>query len=394
MRMVVVVLACVIAAAGPAGAQDTREEVRAAEQAKKAAELHPYEPTRVERRILQVQNILTNQRPVYTYIGAVFPGGAFAFGPGFRHRSPRTGLMDAHGAWSIRNYKLVDTSWQLPALAAGRVRIAARANWVDAPHVGFFGLGNDSEPGDRTTYLYRTTTAGVSARVQAAPIVAVGASVDYMDVTTGEGSRGTSIEEEFSPFTTPGIGADPTYTRTRAFAEMDWRESPGYTTRGGLYHVDWSDYRQRDNGPFSFQRVDAEVDQFVPLLRANWVLAFRALTSITTTDTGREVPFFLMPALGGGSELRGMPSWRFRDRHRLLLTGEYRWRAGQFIDMALFLDAGKVTARRADLDLDDLNTSYGLGVRFHTPAATVVRVEVAKTSTDGLGLVFSFGPSF
>ena len=43
--------------------------------------------------------------------------------------------------------------------------------------------------------------------------------------------------------------------------------------------------------------------------------------------------------------LRGYPSWRFRDRNRLLLTGEYRWTAGQFVDMALFVDAGKVAAR-------------------------------------------------
>ena len=100
-----------------------------------------------------------------------------------------------------------------------------------------------------------------------------------------------------------------------------------------------------------------------------------------------------MPDLGGSSRLRGYPSWRFRDRNRLLLSGEYRWTAGQFIDMAIFLDAGKVAARRADLDLADLKTSYGLGVRFHTPAATVMRVEVART-VEGTSLVWAFGPSF
>jgi hypothetical protein len=44
--------------------------------------------------------------------------------------------------------------------------------------------------------------------------------------------------------------------------------------------------------------------------------------------------------------------------------------------------------------LDDLKRSYGLGVRFHAPAATILRVEVARTSTDGTALVFAFGPSF
>ena len=37
------------------------------------------------------------------------------------------------------------------------------------------------------------------------------------------------------------------------------------------------------------------------------------------------VPFFLMPTLGGGDYLRAYPTYRFRDRHALLLRGEYRW---------------------------------------------------------------------
>jgi outer membrane protein assembly factor BamA len=115
--------------------------------------------------------------------------------------------------------------------------------------------------------------------------------------------------------------------------------------------------------------------------------------SVTDTDGGNVVPYFLMPDLGGSSELRGYPSWRFRDRHRLLLSGEYRWTPGRFVDMALFVDAGKVTDRRADLDLDDLRTSYGIGIRFHAPAATILRAELARTR-EGSALVLGFGPSF
>ncbi len=68
--------------------------------------------------------------------------------------------------------------------------------------------------------------------------------------------------------------------------------------------------------------------------------------------------------------------------------------AGQFVDMALFVEAGKVAARWADIDLDGLKRSYGLGVRFHTPAATVMRVEVARTRDEGTSLILAFGPVF
>ena len=88
-------------------------------------------------------------------------------------------------------------------------------------------------------------------------------------------------------------------------------------------------------GSHDFRRIDAEVKQFIPLLRENWVIALRALASSTDTADGNEVPLVLLPALGGGDSLRGYPAWRFRDRNRLLLTGEYRWTAGPFVDMAL-----------------------------------------------------------
>ena len=61
--------------------------------------------------------------------------------------------------------------------------------------------------------------------------------------------------------------------------------------------------------------------------------------------------------------------------------------------MALFYDAGKVVARRGDLDLDGLKKDYGLGFRFHGPAATPLRIEIAR-SNEGMALVFSSKAAF
>ena len=52
------------------------------------------------------------------------------------------------------------------------------------------------------------------------------------------------------------------------------------------------------------------------------------------------------PSLGSGSTLRGYSSWRFRDRHAVLLSGEWRWIPSRLaLDMALFYDAGMVAPR-------------------------------------------------
>ena len=65
----------------------------------------------------------------------------------------------------------------------------------------------------------------------------------------------------------------------------------------------------------------------------------------------------------------------------------------RFFDTAVFYDAGKVAARRADLDLDGLKSDYGFGVRFHGPFATPLRVEVAR-SPEGRAIVFAAGHVF
>jgi ATP:ADP antiporter, AAA family len=363
----------VITIAAPAAAQDTREAELAAERADKATRLHPYEPTPTERRILMAENALLADRPIYAFIGSALDGGGLAVGPGFRGRFADSGRFDAHAAWSVKNYKAADARLTLPDVGSGRLSIEMNGDWVDAPAMAFYGVGNDSAP-NRIDVAYRATTLGTGARVQAAPFVGLGAGIDMLAIDA--------------------TGASPTYRRSRLFAEFDWRSSPGYTRRGGFYRLDWSDYHDvTPNARASFRRVDAEVDQFFPILRENWVIALRAATSSTDTAAGNDVPYFLMPDLGGSHSLRGYPTWRFRDRNRLLLTGEYRWTAGPFVDMAIFADAGKVAERFADLDLRGLKTSYGIGFTLHTLNRTITRIELARTG-EGIGVSFSFSPSF
>jgi len=274
----------------------------------------------------------------------------------------------------VRNYRAADALVQIRELGHGRISVAMQGMWLDAPSVALYRETSDAGVDRKTEFAFREASAGASARVQATRFVAVGAGLDSVAIQTD------------GPL-------DPTYRRSRLFAEFDSRRSPGFTRRGGLYRLDWSDYRQTHAGSSSFRRLDAEVKQFVPILRENWVIALRALASSTSTSAGNDVPVFLMPDLGGSHTLRGYSAWRFRGRSRMLLTGEYRWTAGPFADMAIFLDAGKVAARFSDLDLRGLKTSYGLGVTFHAFERTALRAEIARTR-EGNSLVLGFSPSF
>jgi hypothetical protein len=143
---------------------------------------------------------------------------------------------------------------------------------------------------------------------------------------------------------------------------------------------------------FTFNRLDGDVVQHIPLFREKYVISLHGrVETVLGDDTA---PFFLLPSLGSGSTLRAYSSWRFRDRHSLLLQAEWRWipnRRG--MDMAVFYDAGKVAALSDDLTLDGLKSNVGIGVRFHGPSQTPIRVEVAH-GDEGLHLVFAGSSAF
>ena len=169
----------------------------------------------------------------------------------------------------------------------------------------------------------------------------------------------------------------------KARVGFDWRTSPGYSRRGGFYGVTLHDYADQDE-QFGFRQVDYEAIQHFPILREAWVISLRGLARTDYSKTNQQVPFFMLPYVGGGSTLRGFTSHRFRDQNGLPLQAEWRIMANRFMDTAFFYDAGKVAARSADLDFNGLKSDYGFGVRFHGPFATPLRIEVAK-SPEGLG---------
>ena len=142
-----------------------------------------------------------------------------------------------------------------------------------------------------------------------------------------------------------------------ARAVVDWRRRLGYSGKGGLYQVQFDDFRELDHEQYSFRSLEAEVTQMIPLMRANWVIALHGLATVTDVDATEAVPYFMLPSLGGGKTLRGFPDLRFRDRHRLVMNAELRWTPARFLDMALFYDAGKVTAQKGDLNFRDLEDS-------------------------------------
>jgi hypothetical protein len=386
----VAVLAMPMAAAG----QESRTEAHEQAQAARAAAATPPTHGLVERGIRQIKRIglfgsaPAGLHPVFT---TVYPGGWLGPGAGYRGAIGDTGRFDVEGVWSMKNFRKVDASVDLPSWRGGPFDVALAGSWIDAPSVAFYGIGGDSRQDDRATYAYRPMTVGVTATAPWKALT-VGGGVDYVAVDVGAAFDGSA--DALAALPRDGLGDRARYLRTRGQASLDWRRAPGYTGTGGLYRLELQDHVDRAGLGGGFRSVETEVVQLFPILRANWVIAVRGLATITDADAADRLPFYLMPSIGGNNSVRGYSSLRFRGNHRLLLTGEYRWTAARFLDMAVFYDAGKVALDVDELDLRDLKRAYGLGARFHGTHRTVFRLEVARNDAGAWRLVFATGAPF
>jgi hypothetical protein len=377
-----------------ASAQETREEEIGGKQAEKATHLSAYAPSKAERIVERIQRGFIEQKAgFFPYFGSVYSGGGFTLGAGYRRFYGDQSVWDVKGLYSIKNYKKIEATTTSPTHLSGRLTLGAQVGWRDAPQVAYYGLGMGSSPDDRTNFRFKETYVGGGAKFRPIPWVVLDGQLNYENWNTEPGlGSAPSIETVYTPLTAPGLGADPMYWHTAATAGIDWRESPGYTRTGGYYGVTLHDYADQDQ-TYSFDQLEGELIQHIPLLRETWVISLRGRMQTTLNDTDL-VPYFLLPSLGSGDTLRSYSSWRFRDRHSLLTTAEFRWIPNALaLDMALFYDAGKVAADRGDLDFDGLKSNWGIGVRFHGLTVTPLRVEFASGS-EGWNIVFSGSAAF
>ncbi len=66
----------------------------------------------------------------------------------------------------------------------------------------------------------------------------------------------------------------------------------------------------------------------------------------------------------------------------------------KYVSLAAFFDAGKVSADWQDIDLGDMKTGYGFGVRVHSEKQTFARIDIGTGGGEGWQMFFKFGPSF
>jgi Omp85 superfamily domain len=375
---------------------DTRAALIEQAQAEKALTLHPFTPGRAEQAVNQISDLLlTGGLHWHPFFTSAYSGGGFTLGAGYiRYLGPYNQL-DVRGSVTFSGYKRIEAEFLAPRLFHRRGTLSVIGGWREATQVGFYGLGAGTSEHDRANYAFQQPYASAVLEVwpmRSLFVLRGGLETTQWKQTGASGGSAPSVETVYTPATLPGLGAQPTYVHSQGTIALDSRTAAGYSRRGGFLGVtahDFSDTQRQ----YGFDEVDYEAIQHIPILREAWVISLHGRAQTTYTKSNQEIPFFMMPALGGGPDLRAYASWRFRDRNSLSLQAEWRVMVNRFFDTAVFFDAGKVTPRASDLNLTDLATNYGLGFRFHSGIATPLRIELAK-GHEGLSLVFSASQVF
>ena len=373
----------------------TREAAIEQAQAERAKDLHPYVPGAMEGLLTRAEDILVNGVPRWhPFFNSAYYGGGFTIGAGYAHHVSPYNMIDVRGNYTILGYKRFEAEFTAPRLFHRRGALSIVGGWREATQAAFYGTGMDTSTNNRTNFDFQqpyglgTLTLWPTRRL----LMLQGAlELSQWSQRPGQGSF-PSVDRVYTPSTLPGVGSKITYVHSQGTVGFDWRTSPGYSRRGGFYGVTLHDYTDKDE-QFGFRQIDYEVIQHFPILREAWVISLRGEAQTTYTKSNQQVPFFLLPYIGSGHTLRGFISHRFRDQNRMLLQAEWRIMVNRFMDTAVFYDAGKVTALRADLDFNGLKSDYGFGVRFHGPFVTPLRVEVAR-SAEGVRFILNTSPIF
>jgi hypothetical protein len=370
--------------------EDTRAGQVETQQAEKARRVAPYRPGAIEALVKKLdEHLMARHVRWHPFYGPAYHGAGVTVGAGYMFHTGDYDALDVRAALSLNGSKRAEAEFRRPNLFRRRAALTVLGGWREGFGQNYFGLGTAGSRDDRTEFDFRQSygSATLDVRPRRGRLV-FGGGLEYSRYE----QRGGSLRTRHTAETLPGVGVRVDYVQPHGRIAVDWRPAVDYARRGGVYGVTARRYIDA-SGPFSFTQVDYDLVQHLPLLRDAWVISLRARAETTFAGAGDAVPFFMMPFLGNATTLRGFRSTRFRDRQSLLLSAEWRILLNANLDAAVFYDAGKAAARRADLNLRGLKSDYGVGLRFHTPASTPLRLDLAH-SNEGFRMVVGATAAF
>jgi outer membrane protein assembly factor BamA len=384
--------------AQPAAATRAEEARRAREE--RAALPPPVTTGKVERFLNWVERgplFAAQNRDGFGVRIGIESGPGFALGPSWRTSNAMGGALhlSAFGAVSIAGDRQIAANASVPRLAGGRLVLGFDADGTALAQEHYYGTGMTAARGDGAAFALdqRRIAAGATFNARRLQVVARAGTLNAR--TSDAKSRALpAIGTRFTPATAAGLGVNHAYRVVSLSADVDVRDVPNNPRRGGRYAIGAQRYSASATQPFSFTRIDGEVEQHFSFWKRQRVITLRALASTSLSAAGQAVPFFLQPTLGGSRLLRGFVDDRFRDRSMVALQAEYGWDLTPFLSAVAFYETGAVGSALRNIRSRDFRGDYGIGFRFGSARTVAFRTDVAFGSGEGTRLTMRFNHAF
>jgi outer membrane protein assembly factor BamA len=327
-------------------------------------------------------------------LGGMRQGQGQSFGLGYRRgdlwqeRLSMSGSARGTFQWAY----MLDFEMSLMSLTTNRRYMTLYAKYENSPQMDYYGEGPFSSQDDRTSYRLEDVGVDLAAGVVLSRGFDVGGTVGWYGAHTRPGTRSgfPSTGEVFDP---SGLEDDTSFLRWRVFAQYDTRDVRSGARSGGLYRASFRRYYDRELEKYSFSQLEFGAQHSFPYFNKSRVVAVRVYSLLSFEDDGQQVPFYLQPKLGGNDDLRGFARYRFYDDHMIFANLEHRWHAFSGLDMALFVDAGKVIPKKEDITFGDLRWSGGIGFRYKIEGNVFLRTDFAYGS-EGFRAIATFSDIF
>ena len=154
---------------------------------------------------------------------------------------------------------------------------------------------------------------------------------------------------------------------TSIYDSRDYRLN---ATKGWLFQIDAGLYHNNQSSSFSTYNI--ELANYIDLgSSAPGLIAWQVQGHFTDGD----VPWNMLPDLGGSNAMRGYIKGRYRDEQMMMGQVEYRLPIFQRYGMVFWGAVGSVAPHVSDLT-EELLTSYGTGFRFNIKDNINLRFDV------------------
>jgi outer membrane protein assembly factor BamA len=154
----------------------------------------------------------------------------------------------------------------------------------------------------------------------------------------------------------------------------DSRDNQFFPHKGAFVELSTFAGNQRIGSNFKHLRLSADAARYFPIGKKQILVIHGALQF-----SAGDIPFFLLPQLGGPRRLRGYPDGKFRDLHSALLQSEFRFPLFWRFKGVGFLATGAVFGRKNE------------AVRLRPNAGAGLRFEFDRTQHLHLRLDYGFG---